>query len=421
MTSEELEEYTMEVGDSEDDEDNVLRTSLVNNPATQKLFAVFEQQKNNPNFDFKVVEPTPENKQVVAKGGFSRIISGVWFMPDTDYLRFDWETGAFFTTRMERSELKKAVTNFAKNGLVNEFNLHHDTDSRPPEGLIALETWILDDYKEVSPILKYSIETLGYSAKDIPLGTVFMSVFVSNEQFFNDKILSGEVKGFSIEGFFKLTRKKQEKMSKNKEMFGKIGLIQDKGTLIFEGGKQLVFSADGKVLEIDSASTTGGMKTAANGDYKTSFGFQVVVRDGKVSDFGFEEVPADADAAAKAAADAATQKAAQDAANKAEADRKAAEQAAKPEKTSEQIIEEKVAAILAKKEADKAAADAAKAAKDAEKAAHDKEIADLKAERDAALKNTKIPKPTTVNVADVNKETHDIKKVGGREMAVRKR
>lgn len=412
MTSEELEEYTMEVGDSEDDEDNVLRTSLVNNPATQKLFAVFEQQKNNPNFDFKVVEPTPENKQVVAKGGFSRIISGVWFMPDTDYLRYDFETEAFFTTRMERAELKKAVTNFTKNGLVNDFNTHHDTDSRPPEGLRTMEIWVLDDHKELSPILKNSIETLGYSAKDIPLGTVFMSVFVSNEQFFNDKILSGEVKGFSIEGFFKLSKKKKSDMSKNKEMFSGLGVIQDAGTLQFADKKQLTFTADGKVLE--------GNKTAPNGDYKMKSGFQVVVRDGKVSDFGFEEVPADADAAAKAAADAATQKAAQDAANKAEADRKAAEQAAKPEKTSEQIIEEKVAAILAKKEADKAAADALKAAKDAEKAAHDKILADKEAEIEALKKNIKVPK-TAINVADVNKETHVIKKVGGREMAVRKR
>jgi len=404
MEKDELEQYLMEVGDNEDDEDNVLRTSLVNNPATQKLFAVFSKQENNQNFDFKVVEPTPENKQAVAKGGFSRIISGVWFMPDTDYLRYDFETGAFFTTRMERAELKKAVTNFSKNGLINDFNTHHDTDARPPEGLRTMEIWVLDDHKELSPILKNSIETLGYSAKDIPLGTVFMSVFVSNEQFFNDKILSGEVKGFSIEGFFKLTRKKQEKMSKNKEMFSGLGVIQEAGTLQFADKKQLTFTADGKVLE--------GTKTAQNGDYKMANGFQVVVRDGKVSDFGFEEVPADADAAA--------QKAAQDAANKAEADRKAAEQTAKPEKTNEQIIEEKVAAILAKKEADKAAADALKAAKDAEKAAHDKEIADLKAERDAALKNSKIPKKTVAVSTDYNKETHYQKTVGGRTYTIPK-
>jgi len=395
MTSEELDQYIMEVGENEEDEDNILRTSLVNNPATQKLFAVFSKQENNPNFDFKVVEPTPENKQVVAKGGFSRIISGVWFMPDTDYLRLDWETGAFFTTRMERSELKKAVTNFSKNGLVNDFNTHHDTDARPPEGLRTMEIWVLDDHKELSPILKNSIETLGYSAKDIPLGTVFMSVFVSNEQFFNDKILSGEVKGFSIEGFFKLSKKKKSDMSKNKEMFSGLGVIQDAGTLLFADGKQLKFTADGKVLE--------GDKTAPNGDYKMKNGFQVVVRDGKVSDFGFEDNSA-------ADADAAAQKAAQDAANKAEADRKAAEQAAKTEtKTNEQIIEEKVAAILAKKEADKAALDAAKAAKDAELKAQNEALEAKQKEIDDLKKNIKVPK-AAVSVTDYNKETHVLKK-----------
>jgi hypothetical protein len=382
--AEELEQYLMSVGEKEDDEDNVLRTSLVSNPATQKLFAVFSKQEKNPNLDFKVVAPTPENEQIIAKGGFSRIISGVWFMPDTDYLRYDWETEAFFTTRMERSELKKAVTNFSKNGLVNDFNTHHDTDARPPEGLRTMEIWVLDDHKELSPILKNSIETLGYSAKDIPLGTVFMSVFVSNEQFFNDKILSGEVRGFSIEGFFKLSKQKKASMSKIKEMFSGLGVIQEAGVLSFADGKQLKFTKEGSVLD--------GDKSAANGDYKMKSGFQVVIRDGKVSDFGFEEVPAVAVEAQPVVVATPI-----------------VETPNVQTKTNEQIIEEKVAAILAKKEADKAALDAAKAAKDAELAAQTEALAAKQKEIDELKSKVKIPK-TPVDVATYNKETHVLKK-----------
>lgn len=407
--ADELEQYLMTVGDNEEDEDNVLRTSLVNNPATHKLFAVFEHQEKNPNLDFKVVAPTPENEQIIAKSGnFSRIISGVWFMPDTDYLRYDYELESFFTTRMERSELKKAVTQFAKRGLTNDFNVHHDTSARPLEGLKTLEVWVLDNHKELSPILKNSIETLGYSAKDIPLGTVFMTVFCSNEQFFNDKILSGEVKGFSIEGFFKLTKKKKENMSKIKEMFSGLGVIQEAGILSFADGKQLKFTKEGSVLE--------GDKAAANGDYKMKNGFQVVVRDGKVSDFGFED-----NSAADADADAAAQKSAQDAAAKSEADKKAAEQNANPQtKTTEQIVEEKVAAHLKKIADDKAAADAAAKVEADKKAAHEAELAAKQKEIDDLKNKVKIPK-TPVAITDYNKETHYKKVVGGREVLLKKR
>jgi len=382
--ADELEQYLMTVGENEDDEDNVLRTSLVNNPATSKLFAVFSKQDKNPNLDFKVVAPTPENEKIIAKSGnFSRIISGVWFMPDTDYLRYDYELESFFTTRMERSELKKAVTQFAKRGLTNDFNIHHDTSARPPEGLKTLEVWVLDDHKELSPILKNSIETLGYSAKDIPLGTVFMTVFCSNEQFFNDKILSGEVKGFSIEGFFKLTKKKKEAMSKIKEMFSGLGVIQEAGVLSFADGKQLKFTKEGSVLE--------GEKTAANGDYKMKNGFQVVVRDGKVADFGFEETPAAAPVVTPVVE---------------------APKVETPVKTTEQIVEEKVANALKKIADDKAAADAAKAVKDAEIAAQNKIVADLQKELDDARSKTKMPK-TPITVTNYNKETHYQKTVGG--------
>ena len=377
----ELEEFLMNLGD----EDAIYRTSLVNSPATQKLFAIFSSQEKNKNLDFKIMPPSPENEQVVGKEGdkFNRIISGVWFMPDTDYLRFDWITGEFFTTRMERSELKKAVEQFVLSANVNTFDTHHDT--RPVDGLQTVEIWVLNDHKELSPILKNSIETLGYDKKDIPLGTVFMSVYVRDEAFFKDKILTGEVKGFSIEGMFTLTKKQKENMSKIKEMFAALGLIQEIGVLVLADNSQLKFTKDG---------VFSGDKVAANGDYKTKQGFQIVVRDGKVADFGFEEVPAAAVVAPVVTPVVEAPK------------------VETPVKTTEQIVEEKVAAHLKKIADDKAAADAAKAVKDAEIAAQNKVVSDLQKELDDAKSKIKIPK-TPIAVTDYNKETHYQKTVGG--------
>lgn len=369
----ELEGYNLNVGENEDDEEAIYRTSLVENPATRKLFAIFSEQENK-NLDFKVIAPSAENAQVVAKNGkFERLVSGVWFMPDTDYLRFDGTQ--YFTTSMSREELKKAVKNFMKAGNSNQFDIHHD--GRPVQGIRTVEVWVLEDYSQPSPIYGNKIEDLGYKKEDIPLGTVFMSVFISNEKFFKDKILSKEVKGFSIEGLFTLTKKKNESMTGFNELFAALGFDAETKTVTLADGKKLVFSNEGVLLD---------GKLAPNADYKTKLKkFQVVVRDGKLVDAGFEET-----------APAVTET-------------PLVEKTETPSTKEADDIDAKVEAILAKKEAEKAEAAKKKAEEDekeatrkAELEAKDKEIEELK-------KKVPVPKGK-VSTEGYNKETHVLKK-----------
>lgn len=403
-----MKNYKLKVDDDEEGEYNVFRTSLVDDPATQKLFAVFSsQEKDKKVLDFKVIEPTPQNKQSVKSenGKFERIISGVWFMPDTDYLRFDFETGEFFTTSVERAELKKMVLNFVKSGASNSFDIHHD--GRPVDGLRTVEIWVLEDYKQLSPIFNNDIEKLGYKETDIPLGTVFMSVYVSNEEFFNKKILSGELKGFSIEGLFNIVEKSIRKMSKQKQMFENLGLIQEVGTIVTTDGA-LSFSKDKITLD---------GKEVVKGDFKTKTGFSIVVRDGKVMESGFND---EAAAQAEKAAQEAASKAAEEAA-KAEAEKKAAEEKAaqevKTDPTQDEIIAQKVQAALDKIEAKKKAEAEAKEKEDAKL----KEIEDLKKQLEEAKKNAPIPKPKSTKVEEYNEETHVKVKRGGKEYAILKK
>lgn len=387
-----MKEFLLNVGDNPEDEDAIFRTSLVDNPATQKLFAIFSSQENNKNLDFKVIEPTPENKQKVAKtDNFERIISGVWFMPDTDYLR----SNSFenFTTRMTRSELKKAVTNFLKAGNVNQFDADHN--GRPLSGLQAIETWILEDYSQSSPVMGYKIEDLGYKKEDIPLGTVFMTVFIQNEKFFNEKILTQKVRGFSIEGLFYLTEKRKENMQNYKEMFAQLGLEVPVGTsLLLPDGKKMTFSENGVMLD---------GKAAPNGEYATKLEkFKVVVKDGKLVDFGFDETAAVVTETPAVKVETPTTKV------------ETAPQKTEAEKDAE--INAKVEAILAKKEAEKQA----KAEADAKEAARLQELKDKDAEIERLKKDVKVPKEKTP-VGEYNKETHTLKKVGGREILVPKR
>ena len=389
-------QFNVKVGEDFDDEDNIIGTALVDDPATQKLFAIFSSDKVENQLDFKITLPTPENEQKVSgeNGKFEQIISGVWFMPETDYPRS--VDGQLFTTSITREELKKAVSNFVKSGAANNFNIMHD--GNPVEGLQTMEIWVLEKHDKRSPILNNSIEDLGYKKENIPLGTVFMTVFVENEKFFNEEILSGNLKGFSIEAFFILQQKFKRNMSKQKEMFAKLGLVQETGILTTEKGA-LNFSKDGISL---------GKTPITNGNYKLKTGFSVVIRDGKVADFGFENADdaatatAEAEAVAQAEADqnTADAKATQDAADKVVADQKAADEKAAKEVADKETGKVDVAAAVAKAFAERDAKDLKKkedkTATEAE-AAKKKELDDLKAENEALKKGKVIPDKSLVS------------------------
>ena len=279
-----MKQYELSVGVDYLDEENILMTSLVENPATKKLFAVFSDESTEKH-KFQVL-PTRPNQQVVTPtdGKFERIISGVWFMPDTDYPRIrinEDGSSTTYTASMNKDELMLALKNFVKSRRMNQFDIMHNGES--VAGLTTIETWMLYDHAMLSPVLLNSIEELGYTAQDIPVGTVFMTVFIENEQFFNDMILSGRVKGFSIEGLFNLSEKENvqsmEIETKNAALFSELGLSQSQGTLITKEGSLSIVNDE---IKLDN-------KQIVNGSFKLGNKFSIEVREGRVVDFGFEE------------------------------------------------------------------------------------------------------------------------------------
>ena len=75
-------------------------------------------------------------------------------------------------------------------GKQNNATLEHQFDI---EGLTLVESWIVEDKQKDKSAL-YGM--------DVPVGTWMGAVKVNNEEIWNDFVKSGDVKGFSIEGFF---------------------------------------------------------------------------------------------------------------------------------------------------------------------------------------------------------------------------
>lgn len=291
MATNKLPHYNLTVGDSEDDIANIYQTSLVKNPATERLWSVFstDMQTKSKDIQKNLMVFKSDNKD------WERLVSGVWFMPDTPYFRRD-ESGFEFTVSMSKDELKKALKNHLKMSAANYHNVEH-TDALSVWGLVAIEHWIIESAETKSPVMGYSLQDLGYSAEDIPVGTVMKTLYIRDKDMFENMIkpdVNGEaqLKGFSIEGLFDVekivTQMKQQKQSteKMKEVFKKIGLEQEEGTIILCDGKKLTLST--QEISLDN-------KVISEGEFKTSQGFCIVVKDSKIVDYGFDTETAQAE------------------------------------------------------------------------------------------------------------------------------
>lgn len=186
MDINELPNYVMT---TEEEDQNIYETSFVENPATGFSFLKFNKDEVK----------TLEFKQITT--GYQRMVSGVWFMPDTKYLRYDKNNG-MYTAEFKREDLKEALLKYLKSDYANLIKVEHQGEYL--EGFMSIEHWIYEDENTVSPIFGLTISDLGYSADMIKPGTVFKTVYVESEMFWNEQILSGKVKGFSIGGLFSL-------------------------------------------------------------------------------------------------------------------------------------------------------------------------------------------------------------------------
>lgn len=177
---------------TEDDNANIYETSFVEEPATGFSFLKFSKGEIQvKTLDFKKIETTQ----------FKRMVSGVWFMPDTKYLRYDQNRG-LYTVEFKREALKEALIKYLKNDLSNNTKVEHNGEYL--DGFVSVEHWIYDENNQLSPVFNHSLEDLGYDKSQIKPGTVFKTVYISDEQFWNEEVMPGNVKGFSIGGLFSL-------------------------------------------------------------------------------------------------------------------------------------------------------------------------------------------------------------------------
>ena len=158
--------------DENDDVSGIDAVSIVENPAIEEDFIMLKNQ------EFKFAEVNKEK----------RILMGAALIPNKPIYRRNEDNEYYIY--FSRDTVRKASELFFIKGNHNKSTLEHQV---PLEGLVAVESWIVED--------KQNDKTNHYGM-DVPLGTWMLSMKVLNDDVWNNYVKTGKVKGFSIEGYF---------------------------------------------------------------------------------------------------------------------------------------------------------------------------------------------------------------------------
>ena len=189
--------------DENDETSGIEAISVVETPAIEENFVAL----NKHELQLKEV-----NKE-------KRILMGAALIPDKSIYRRN-DKGDEYYIYFSKETVRKASELFFKRSNHKNATYEH---KQPIEGMTIVESWIVEGEKDKS----------AHYGLNVPVGTWMVSMKVDNDEIY-EKAKNGEVKGFSIEGYFadKLDMsmqeaKRQETINKLKELL-KTRIIENK-------------------------------------------------------------------------------------------------------------------------------------------------------------------------------------------------
>jgi len=272
--------YEMVINPDETSDVEVSFVALVDKPAIERNFLAF----NTASLHFALDEE-------------KRIISGPAMVADSLIYRRDdqGEYNVFFSAET----IKQIALKFFKKDYQKNLNLFHDP-TLSLEGVTIFESFVSDKARGILPMASF---------KDLPDGTWFISAKVENDAVW-EKIKSGEVKGFSVEGIFSYVKKLNRTDTHNAHLglndslmntvLDTLKEIKEKflGNAPAPAAPQVLSTdytlADGTPVSIDKLEVGGVVLVngvaAPAGEHELSDGTKIMVGDGGV--ISAVEVPA---------------------------------------------------------------------------------------------------------------------------------
>ena len=263
--------------DPTDFETGLNAISLVENPAVEVDFLAFAKDES------AVLQFADEERH---------IITGIALLADTPIYRIA-PGGTGYYVRFTKDCIRQLVEKYFKFGLTNSVNIEHKKDQFV-DGVTMLESYLIDKERGICPS----------EFASAPDGSWVVSYKVNNLDVWN-KIKSGEVKGFSVQGLFRIIETKlemsnnklKEEISENKNIsfMSKLkdrikSLLMQFATVKSDKG-DLVYNTESLEVgsEVYTEDENGENVPAADGEYILEDGRTVEVEGGKVTEIKAKE------------------------------------------------------------------------------------------------------------------------------------
>lgn len=253
------------------DETGIYAISFVDSPANEIEFVALTQQSQ---------------PQHLSRDTQKQILTGVVLKPDQLIYRNSPRIGEHYI-RFSADQIEKIAQKMMRTGIALNTTTHQH--QQPLAGNYLVELWIVEDPQ------RDKSQALGFA--DLPQGTLMCSYKIEDRKYWDEQVMTGHVRGFSLEGLFnqQIAMNKHNKQSKqNSETMNrkpKQTLLQRVRRLLLDiedvsradatrsGEAFVLFTmADGKEVRIDQDgfATIDGSQAPA-GEHKLSNGNLLVI------------------------------------------------------------------------------------------------------------------------------------------------
>lgn len=154
-----------------DEETGIYKISLVESPAIEVDFVAYNENKKS--VQYAIVKDKQE-------------LVGALLIPEQ--LIYRNQEGKEFFVKYTSESIAKIAEDFIGNKRIDAINEDH---SSKMVNAYVIESWLIEDEEKDKSVL------YGFN---LPKGTWMAKVKIKDTEYWNDKIKSGEFKGFSIEG-----------------------------------------------------------------------------------------------------------------------------------------------------------------------------------------------------------------------------
>lgn len=132
-----------------------------------------------------------------------QVLTGVVLVPDQLIYRYDETMGEYYI-KFTAQDIEKIALKMMKTGLALSTTTHQH--EKPLKGNYLTEIWIVSNSKQDKSV------ALGLG--ELPVGTLMASYKIEDPSYWRSEVLTGKVKGFSIEGLFNFNSVKMKKKVK---------------------------------------------------------------------------------------------------------------------------------------------------------------------------------------------------------------